>query len=140
MYKRESRIHKGANTQGLQQLIINRKDIREEQMNRAILRVHVDHMEPLLEDKQMILIQEEQPAGSKCNQQQSLNQVIQGEQLENQWGGPPLCGAVQGHARDNRPWKIHFNLTKRWWLAPFCSSCLPSSECSTGYRQEPMEK
>lgn len=87
--KRESGVHKGANTQCLQQLILNREDLRQEPMNRAILRVYVDHMEPLLDDKQMILIQQEQPAGSKCSQQQSLNQVIRSEQRENQWGGPP---------------------------------------------------
>ena len=57
LYKRESGIHKGANTQCLQQLIVNREDLREESMNRAILRGQMDHMEPPLDDKQMILIQ-----------------------------------------------------------------------------------
>jgi hypothetical protein len=68
-------------------------------MNSAIFRVYVDHMEPLLDDKQMILIQQEQPAGSKCNEQQSLSQVIQSEQLENQWGGPSHHAMFQIHVR-----------------------------------------
>ena len=88
LYKRESGTHKGANTQYLQPLIRNRQDFRQEPMNRVILRVQVDYLEPLFDDKQMILIHQEQPAGSNCNQQQSLNQVVHSEQPENLWGRP----------------------------------------------------
>lgn len=47
-------------------------------------RVWHDHTEPLLDDKQLILIHENHSADSYCNQQQSLNQVIDSEQLKNQ--------------------------------------------------------
>jgi hypothetical protein len=62
-------------------------------------------MEPLVNDTQTIMIQQEQSAGPNCNQQQSLNQVIEREQLENQWGGLSH-GAMIQRAREIAQWEI----------------------------------
>ena len=83
MYQREGSVNKGANTQRLKLMIVDRKRPCQEAMNMAILRVQVDKMKPLLHDQLMILVHQDHAAESEGSQEKPLQQVIRSKQFEN---------------------------------------------------------
>ncbi len=68
LYQGDSCVHKGANTQCLKLVILDRKDLRQERVHIAILRIQVDDMEPVLHDQHMIVVQQDHAAESESGQ------------------------------------------------------------------------
>src|SRR5215472_2068315 len=72
LYQRDSSVNKGAKTQGLKLMIVDRKGLCQEPMNMPTLRVQVDKMEPLLHDQHMILVHQDHAAESEGSQYKPL--------------------------------------------------------------------